>query len=50
MEYWIILLGCINETHHCRIYNGRDVVPTLVAFLGMTPPAYAQGTTLEEVF
>jgi predicted AlkP superfamily pyrophosphatase or phosphodiesterase len=33
-----------------RLVHPVDVAPTIAAFLGMTPPASAQGSPLEEVF
>jgi arylsulfatase A-like enzyme len=32
-----------------RLVHPVDVAPTIAAFLGMTPPAAAQGTPLKEV-
>jgi len=34
---------------HRRVHP-VDVAPTLAAFMGMTPPAAARGTPLEEVY
>jgi len=40
--------GIQSKTVHRRVHP-VDVAPTIAAFLGLTPPASAQGTALEEV-
>ena len=41
--------GVSSQLVHRRV-QPADIAPTLSSLLGMTPPASAQGTVLEEVF